>query len=68
MLQALDRAPAGTRSRATGGRGRLEVLMAEIVAGVQRFVPEVSARTGVPAQIPVCRIYGDLLPLTMLKT
>jgi hypothetical protein len=42
--------------------------MAEIVAGVQRFVPEVSARTGVPLQTPVCRMYGDLLPLTMLKT
>jgi hypothetical protein len=35
---------------------------------VQRFVPEVSARTGVKAQTPVCRIYGDLTPLTILKT
>ncbi len=66
MIEALQRSrPAPRRAR---GRTGLEVLMAEIVAGVQRFVPEVSARTGVPPQTPVCRMYGDLLPLTMLKT
>ena len=66
MLEALGRSRPGA-GRARGAR-RLEVLMAEIVAGVQRFVPEVSARTGVTPQTPVCRMYGDLLPLTMLKT
>lgn len=73
MMEALRRArPAGAPATPSadgepGTRG-FEVLMAEIVSGVQRFVPEVSARTGVDAQTPVCRIYGDLLPLTMLKT
>ena len=73
LMLALQRArpaaapgPAGT-GRKRGPQG-LEVLMADIVTGVQRFVPEVSARTGVPAQTPVCRIYGDLVALTMLKT
>jgi hypothetical protein len=73
MMEALQRArPASNPGTPHAGRRRgnpgLEVLMAEIVAGVQRFVPEVSARTGVDAQTPVCRIYGDMLPLTMLKT
>jgi hypothetical protein len=66
MLEAVQRSRPG--GRPARGRDRLEVLMAEIVAGVQRFAPEVSARTGVKPQTPVCRIYGDLLPLTMLKT
>lgn len=66
MIETLKRSRPPTRR--AGGRPRLEVLMAEIVAGVQRFVPEVSARTGVDPQTPVCRMYGDLLPLTMLKT
>jgi hypothetical protein len=74
LMEALQRARPATAAPGTasaeGKRGKpgLEVLMADIVAGVQRFVPEVSARTGVPAQTPVCRIYGDLMPLTMLKT
>ncbi len=46
----------------------LEVLMADLVAGVQRQVPVVSARAGTAPQTPVCRIYGDLMPLTILKT
>jgi WD40 repeat protein len=62
----------GRASKTAGGAARskrnLEVLMADIVAGVQRFVPVVSARTGVDPQTPVCRIYGDLTPLTILKT
>lgn len=73
LMLALQRTrPAATPAKPGTGRQRgpqgLEVLMADIVAGVQRFVPEVSARTGVPAQIPVCRTYGDQVPLTMLKT
>lgn len=37
-------------------------------SGVQSLTPEFSACTGVPLQKPVCRLYGDLLPLTILKT
>ena len=66
IMEALQRARPG--GRRAGSRSRLEVLMADIITGVQRYVPEVSARTGVDPQTPVCRTYGDLLPLTMLKT
>ncbi len=66
LLQALQESRPGRR-RARGERG-LDVLMAELVARVQRLVPEVSARAGTAPQTPVCRIYGDLVPLTILKT
>jgi len=35
---------------------------------VQRIVPEVTARAGAKPQTPVCRVYGDLVPLTIFKT
>jgi hypothetical protein len=41
--------------------------MADLLAGVQRLAPEVSARAGVQAQTPVCRSFGEMLPLTILK-
>jgi hypothetical protein len=47
--------------------GPVEVLMADLVAGVQRLVPEVSARAGTDTQTPVCRIYGDMVPLPIFK-
>lgn len=57
VLRALRETPAGR-----------EVLMAELLARVQRLVPEVSARAGTAPQTPVCRVYGDLVPLSILKT
>jgi hypothetical protein len=47
--------------------GPVEVLMADLVAGVQRLVPEVSARAGTETQTPVCRVYGDMVPLPIFK-
>lgn len=57
-----------SRPRSRSARQGLEVLMAELMAGVQRILPEVTARAGTKAQTPVCRVYGDLVPLTILKT
>jgi uncharacterized caspase-like protein len=65
LMEALEALrPRGSKPSGQG----LEVLMADLVAGVQRLVPVVSARAGALPQTPVCRIYGDLLPLTILKT
>jgi hypothetical protein len=46
----------------------VEVLMTELLAGVQRLLPQMTARAGTEAQTPVCRVYGDMMPLTILKT
>lgn len=62
LLQALQPAGGGRGSRA------LDVRMSDLVARVQRLVPEISARAGLAPQTPVCRTYGDLEPLTILKT
>jgi uncharacterized caspase-like protein len=43
------------------------VSMMGLIAGVQQFVPQHTARAGVPAQTPVCRMFGDLLPLAIYK-
>lgn len=50
-----------------GGKQR-SIGMVGLIAGVQQLVPQISARAGTEAQTPVCRIYGDLLPLTIYKT
>ncbi len=50
------------------GSERRTLAMAALIAGVQQLVPQITARAGVQAQTPVCRIYGDLLPLTIYKT
>ena len=49
------------------GRRTRSVSMLSLVAGLQEIVPRVSARAGTPAQTPVCRLYGDLLPLTIYR-
>ena len=59
---------AVSQVRPGAGAGGLDVLMAELVAGVQRLVPELGAALGGEVQTPVCRIYGDLMPLTILRT
>lgn len=64
LLAALREAQPRGRTAREG----LEVLMAELVARVQRIVPEVTARAGAKPQTPVCRVYGDLVPLTIFKT
>lgn len=65
LLEALHEARTGARGVRDGG---LQVLMSELMAGVQRLVPVITARAGTKPQTPVCRIYGDLVPLTILKT
>ncbi|WP_395701952.1 caspase family protein [Aquabacterium sp.] len=50
------------------GSTRRSLAMAALIAGVQQLLPQITARAGVQAQTPVCRIYGDLLPLTIYKT
>jgi WD40 repeat protein len=73
LTASLLRALAEARQHGARARRRkapaagIDVLMADLVAGVQRLVPELAARAG-HRQTPVCRIYGDLLPLTILKT
>lgn len=65
LLEALGaRQPTAGTGRGAAG---VEVLMADLLAGVQRLAPEVSARAGVQAQTPVCRSFGEMLPLTILK-
>lgn len=60
VLHALHAAGASGRGRA--------VLMADLLTSVQRLVPRSPAPDGKLPQLPVCRIYGDLTPLTILKT
>lgn len=50
------------------GSKRRAISMLGLIAGTQELVPFFSARAQVPAQTPVCRMYGDLLPLTIYKT
>jgi uncharacterized caspase-like protein len=52
----------------TRAGGRLSLAMMSLMAGVQQLVPQFSARAGAAAQTPVCRAYGDLLPLTIHET
>ena len=42
--------------------------MLGLIAGVQHFVPQLTAEAQTQPQTPVCRMYGDLLPLTIYKT
>jgi uncharacterized caspase-like protein len=52
--------------RLAAGKPR-SVSMFALVAAVQELVPLVSASAGAPAQTPVCRLYGDLLPLDIYQ-
>jgi uncharacterized caspase-like protein len=60
LLQAL-------RDRRSAGGAERGVSMLGIVAAVQELVPRLSARLGAAPQTPVCRLYGDLLPLTIYQ-
>lgn len=42
--------------------------MLGLIAGLQHFVPQMTARAQTRPQTPVCRMYGDLLPLAIFKT
>lgn len=46
------------------GRGA-SLGMAGLMAGLQAEMPRITARLGKPAQTPVFRLFGDLLPLTI---
>lgn len=43
------------------------VSMFALMAAVQALMPQISAEAGAPVQTPVCRLYGDLLPLTIYQ-
>jgi hypothetical protein len=49
------------------GSKRRSLSMAGLIAGIQEGVPRITAKAGADPQIPVCRIYGDLLPLTIYR-
>lgn len=66
-LLATLRSPRFLRADPPGSRGR-SLSMIGLIAGLQELVPEISARSGEPAQTPVCRMFGDLLPLTIHRT
>ena len=52
-----------------GPAGQYKSLgMLGLISALQQLVPQISARAGTRAQTPVCRVYGDLLPLTIYKT
>ena len=54
------------RRYASGPERKLSML--GLVAAIQELVPRISARVGIEApQTPVCRLYGDLLPLTIYQ-
>lgn len=51
---------------ARGPRRALSMLA--LMAAIQEAVPRISARVGIRTpQTPVCRVYGDLLPLTIYQ-
>ena len=50
-----------------GTRSTRSITMMGLIAGLQEELPRVTARAGTRAQTPVCRIYGDLLPLTIYR-
>lgn len=43
------------------------VSMFALMAAVQAWMPQLSADAGAPVQTPVCRLYGDLLPLAIYQ-
>ncbi len=60
LLQAL-------RDRRYASGPQRSVSMLGVVAAVQELVPRLGARLGIAPQTPVCRLYGDLLPLTIYQ-
>lgn len=65
LLQTL-RSPAHL-SPDGDGRATHSITMMGLIAGLQEELPRVTARAGTRAQTPVCRMYGDLLPLTIYR-
>jgi uncharacterized caspase-like protein len=80
VVIAASRAEEEAREDGVGGLGvltgalietlfgsRRDVSLMDLVAGVQREVPRLTARAGVRPQTPVCRVFGELLPLTIFR-
>lgn len=56
------------RQRRYGSGPEKRLSMLGLIAAVQELVPRISARVGLKVpQTPVCRLYGDLLPLTIYQ-
>jgi len=53
--------------RRDGADRRESLNMASLMAGLQAEVPRITQALGKPAQTPVFRLYGDLLPLTIFR-
>jgi len=49
------------------GRARRSIGMLGLIAGIQELLPRITERARTRAQTPVCRMYGDLLPLTIYR-
>jgi WD40 repeat protein len=58
---------AGTGKAAGKGKRASALSMLGLIAAMQDLVPVFTAKAKVKAQTPVCRMYGDLLPLTIFK-
>jgi uncharacterized caspase-like protein len=54
--------------RADEGGKTQSLSMTSLVAGVQAEMPRITKRLGKPAQTPVFRSFGDMLPLTIYRT
>ncbi|WP_374439069.1 caspase family protein [Inhella sp.] len=63
LLQTL----ADTRFYAPGPPGQRALTLLGLMHGIETLVPLASAQAGTKPQTPVCRSYGDLLPLTLYR-
>jgi uncharacterized caspase-like protein len=52
---------------AGSGRSARSLSMMRLMSGVEQFLPQVTQRAGTRRQMPVFRVYGDLLPLTIYR-
>jgi hypothetical protein len=59
----------GERHYTEGGPGRRERVLPVLglMTGVQEWVPRLSEQAGTQEQTPVCRVFGDLLPLALYR-
>ncbi len=58
---------ADERFYAPGPPGQRALTLLGLMHGIETLVPLASAQAGTKPQTPVCRSYGDLLPLTLYR-
>lgn len=54
-------------TRGTPGQSGRVLPVLGLMAGVQEWVPRLSELAGTQEQTPVCRVFGDLLPLALYR-